>query len=222
MTRLILLLHVAAGSAALLSMFVPMVTKKGGRAHRRAGWVFVTGMAVVSVTALALSASRFVTDPTPQGRFAGSFLFFVAILTGAGVSAGVRVLRAKQRTGPHHNVWDVGVASLLTMTSLAAAGYGLSTGQHLFTGFSVIGLLAGGGQLRYWLRPPTHPMHWWFEHMGVMLGSCIAATTAFLVVNAQNLGAGTFSYAVWFGPSLVGVPVIAAWTYYSRRTFAGT
>ena len=43
MHKILLMAHVAAGSAALLSMFVPMFTKKGGRAHRRGGWVFVEG-----------------------------------------------------------------------------------------------------------------------------------------------------------------------------------
>jgi uncharacterized membrane protein len=220
MTQLILTLHIVAGSAALLSMFIPIVAKKGGLVHRRAGWVFVGGMTVVSVTALLLSASRFLTDPSPEGRLAGAFLFFVAILTGAGVSAGVRVLRAKRRTAVHRHAWDLGVAVLLTLASLAAGTFGLATGQHLFTGFSVIGLLSGGSTLLYWLRPPTHPMHWWFEHMGAMLGSCIAATTAFLVVNASNLGAGTFSFALWFSPTLIGVPVTAIWTGYYRRKFA--
>ena len=48
----ILYLHIAGGSAALLSMFIPLVTKKGGLTHRRAGWVFVSGMTIVSITAL--------------------------------------------------------------------------------------------------------------------------------------------------------------------------
>jgi uncharacterized membrane protein len=222
MTRVILALHVVAGSIALSSMFVPIVAKKGGMLHRRAGWVFVSGMAIVSATAMMLSLVRLLTDATPRGQFAGWFLLFVAVLTGAGVSAGVRVLRAKGRTTAHRHLWDLGVASTLTAASLAAAAYGLSTSQHLCTGLFVVGLLKGGGQLAYWLRPPTHPMHWWFEHMGAMLGSCIAATTAFLVVNGASFGVGRFSLVVWFGPTIIGVPVIAVWTAYYRRTFAAT
>jgi hypothetical protein len=62
-------------------------------------------------------------------------------------------------------------------------------------------------------------MHWWFEHMSSMLGACIAATTAFSVVNANNLGLQTFSLIVWLAPSVVGVPAIAIWTRYYRRKF---
>ena len=113
------------------------------------------------------------------------------------------------------------MSALLTVSSVAAAIYGTVTGAMLFTAFSVIGLVIGGGQLAYWLRRPRSPMHWWFEHMTSMLGAFIAATTAFLVVNAQRWGLDTFSVLVWLAPSIVGVPVIAIWTTYYRRTFSG-
>src|SRR5262245_27403868 len=171
----ILYLHVAGGCAALLSMLIPLVTKKGGLTHRRAGWVFVSGMTVVSITALLLAATRWATDPTPRGREAGAFLFFISILTATSVSGGVRVLRAKARTAGHRHPWDVGLPALLIASSIAAAVHGLSSGNYLFTAFSVIGLFSGGGNLAYWIAAPTHPMHWWFEHMSSMLGACIAA-----------------------------------------------
>ena len=216
----ILYLHIAGGAAALLSMFIPLLTKKGGQTHRRAGWVFVAGMTMVSITALLLAGTRWVSDPTPRGREAGAFLFFVSILTATSVSAGVRVLRAKTRTVAHRHPWDLGLPALRAVASLTAAAYGLGTGNQLFTAFSVIGLLGGGGNLAYWLTPPSHPMHWWFEHMSNMLGACIAATTAFLVVNAGNLGLQTFSFVVWLTPTVIGVPTIAIWTRYYRKKFA--
>jgi hypothetical protein len=215
----LLAIHIAGGATALISMFVPMIAKKGGTVHRRAGWVFVTGMTVVSVTALILAGARFFADPTPTGRSGGAFLFYVAILSGAGVSAGIRVLRVKRRTVPHRKVWDLGLPVLLITSAGAIAAYGLITGQALFTVFSLIGLVNGTTQLAYWLRAPKHAMHWWFEHMGNMLGSCIAATTAFLVVNAGRLGLETFSLVVWVAPSILGAPAIAIWTSYYRGRF---
>ena len=219
MLKLILGLHIVGGSVALLSMVIPLVTRKGGPTHRRTGWVVVSGMTIVSVTALVLSASRFLLDPRPGGRRGAIFLFYVAILTAAAVSAGVRVLRAKHRTGRHTHPWDLGIAALLTATSIGMAVFGMLTATPLFTGFSIIGLLSGGHRLAYWLRAPSHPMHWWFEHMTSMLGATIAATTAFLVVNADRLGSTTFSLIVWFAPTIIGVPVVVIWTAYYRRRF---
>jgi hypothetical protein len=219
MMKLLLGVHVAGGAAALLSMLLPMISRKGGPTHRRAGWVFVTGMTIVSITALALAAGRFLTDPTAAGRVGGVFLFYVAILTGAGVSAGIRVLRAKRRTTAHRDPWDLGVATILTAGAILLAAYGIAIGQALLISFAIIGLINGSGQLAYWLRPPTHPMHWWFEHMGQMLGACIAATTAFAVNNATRLGLPNTSLLVWLGPALIGVPATIIWTRYYRRRF---
>jgi uncharacterized membrane protein len=220
MLKMILYVHIAGGSAALLSMFIPMVTRKGGPTHRRSGWVFVAGMTIVSITALALSVARYLSDPRPEAKAFALFLFYIAILTGAGVSSGIRALRTKDRTVARSYVWDIGLAALLTLTALAMAAYGIRSGRALFVGFSVIGLVNGAQGLKYWLRPPAHRMQWWFQHMSSMLGSCIAATTAFLVVNAPQAGLSRLSLVAWFAPAVIGAPAIAIWTAYYKRRFA--
>ncbi len=220
MIKPLLFLHIAAGSVALASMLIPIVAIKGGRLHRRAGWVFVGAMAIVSATALLLSGARLFFDPRPAARDAGFFLLAVAFLTANAVSTGVRVLQFKQRTTPHLHWWDTGLPALTALFSLALGAYGIWRGQVLFMAFSVIGLLGGGGALRYWLRIPTTRMHWWFEHMGAMLGGCIAATTAFLVVNASNMG--MWPMVAWLSPSIIGTPATIIWTAYYRRRFSAT
>ena len=222
MLKMLLYLHIAGGSAALLSMFIPLLSRKGGTTHRRAGWVFVGGMAIVSVTALALSAARYFVDPRPEAKAFALFLFYIAILTGEGVSSGIRALRTKHESPRRSHAWDVGLSGLLTLTAVAMAGYGMATGRVLFAVFSVIGLANGIQGLRYWLRAPSGKMHWWFHHMSSMLGSCIAATTAFLVVNAPQAGLPRTSLLVWFLPGIVGGIVTTVWTRYYRRKFSGS
>lgn len=219
MTTALLALHIAAGSVALASMFVPMFTHKGGRAHRRSGWVFVAAMAIVSATAFALSGARLLFDRTPDGRDAGLFLFYVSILTASSVSAGMRVLRFKNRSGAHLHWWDTGLPLVLAASSIGMAVYGLRQREVLFIVFSIIGGLNAAASLRYWLRTPTSRAHWWFEHMGNMLGGCIATTTAFLVNTADNFG--IWPLAAWLAPSIVGGPAIAMWSGYYRRKFSG-
>ena len=219
MLKSLLVLHIAAGSVALASMWIPMVARKGGTLHRRAGWVFVAAMAIVSVSALFLAGGRFFFDPRPEAQAAGVFLLYIAILTGAAVSYGVRVLRVKKRTTAHVHWWDLGLPSLLTVSSLAMAAFGLTERQPIFAAFSVIGLVNGVTGLRYWLRPPTSTMHWWFAHMNGMLGGCIAAVTAFFVVNAGNMGIAPI--VAWLSPSVIGSVGTAAWTRYYQKRFAG-
>ena len=218
MIKPILAIHIAAGSVALASMLIPAVTRKGGLVHRRAGWVFVGAMAVVSITALVLSGARLLFDPRPEARDAGFFLFAVGLLTANSVSTGVRVLRFKTRTAAHMHWWDTGLPAATTLFSAALGAYGVWRGQVLFLVFAGIGLANGIGALRYWLRPPSARMHWWFEHLTSMLGGCIAAVTAFLVNTADNFG--IWPLAAWLAPSIVGAPAIAIWTAYYRRFFS--
>lgn len=215
----LLTLHIAGGTAALLSMLLPLLTRKGGRVHRRSGWVFVGGMSLVCATALSMSAIRFLTDPTPGGRQFSVLLFYISILTGAGMWAGIRVLRAKDRTtrGP---AIDIAWAALLAGSGALTAIYGVVIGHPLFIAFSTIGLLNGGSQVSYWLRRPTVPMHWWLAHMGNMLGACIAATTAFILAGGRRIGLPGDSLVLWLGPTVIGLPVIAIWIGYYLRRFA--
>jgi uncharacterized membrane protein len=218
MMKLVLAVHIAGGVAALLSMAVPMLSRKGGVAHRRAGWVFVAGIAIVSVTSLMLGAERFVTNPWPGARVSALFLSYLGVLTGGLVSAGVRVLRFKNRTAPHRAPWDIAIAGFVLTGGVAIGIYGLTAGQQLLVAFSLIGIFNSGSQLAYWFSSPAHPMHWWFAHMNLMLGACTAATTAFLVNNVGRIGLDD-SVLVWVGPTLVGVPAGILWTRYYRRRF---
>jgi uncharacterized membrane protein len=157
----VLAIHIAAGSVALLSMFVPMVTPKGGRLHRRAGWTFVASMAVVSITAFALSVGLLFSPVTPA-RYAGLFLLVLTAVTANGVRAGVRVMRSATRRAA--------------------------------------------------------PREWLLQHIRSMLGSCIAAATAFLVNIADN--AGIWPLAAWLAPTVIGIPAIRIWVAYYQRRFA--
>jgi uncharacterized membrane protein len=210
--------HIVAGAIALASMIVPLVARKGGRVHRRAGWVFVVAMTGVSVTAFALAIWRFTMADAqhPNAHANGLFLFYVATLTAAGVSSGVRALRFKTRRAPHRNAWDLGIAAANVAMAVATLVYGLIEHRTLLVAFSFVGLITGGGQLRYWLRTPTTSRHWWFAHMGGMLGSCIAALTALVVVNASRFGTRTFATAATRGRA-TGIsgtpqPTAAGWS----------
>lgn len=219
MMQTLLRIHIAGGSLALLAMLPPLFARKGGRLHRWTGWGFVGGMTVVCVTALLMSAFRFVTDPSPAGHQFSMLLFYISILTGSGMWTGLRVLRAKTRTtrGP---AVDIAWAALLAGSAAATAAYGFATRNPLFMAFSTIGLINGSGELMYWLRRPTVPMHWWLAHMGNMLGACVAATTAFAIAGGRRVGLPGDSLLTWLGPTAIGLPVILVWVGYYRRRFS--
>jgi uncharacterized membrane protein len=213
-------LHVVAGCVALLVMAVPLLAAKGGRAHRRAGWVFVVAMGIVCASGLVTSGWRIATETRPGVRAAATFLFYVSILAGAAMIKGMRVLRQKHRTG-RGGALDLAVAGVLTAAGVVTALVGLRAGHPLVIAFGALGAVGGGSQLRYWLYPPRERMHWWYEHMGDMGGTCIAALTAFAVANARSLGLGGFSLWVWLLPTVIGTPLLVYWGNAYRRRFEG-
>jgi uncharacterized membrane protein len=222
MHDLLLAPHIVAGVVALASMVVPLVARKGGRVHRRVGWVFVIAMTGVSTTAFALAIWRFTMADAqhPNAHANGIFLFSVATLTAAGVSYGVRALGFKARTARHRHAWDLGISAANVAMAVATLMYGILSHRTLFIAFSFVGLISGTSQLRYWLRPPTTKRHWWFAHMSGMLASCVAALTALVVVNAERFGTRTFATTLWIAVPALGLPAIFAWTAYYRRRFA--
>jgi hypothetical protein len=213
-------LHIGAGSLALIVFWVPLALAKGSRWHRRVGWVFVSAMAFVCASGLLLSVYRWITLPWRGARAAAAFLAFISVLTGAGAWKGVRVLRSKRRQGPSRHPLDIGFAAAVLLFGGFVAALGVRYGSVLLQVFGVIGVLSGWTDLRYWLRAPKERLHWWYEHMGDMFGTCIAALTAFVVQNAPRLGLGKLSLVVWLAPTAVLLPVLVLWQRQYRRRFA--
>ena len=60
--------------------------------------------------------------------------------------------------------------------------------------------------------PKADKMWWWYHHMDAMLGSYIAAITAFTVQSGISL-APTWDTAwiLWLLPAAIGVPLVNKW-----------
>jgi uncharacterized membrane protein len=210
--------HIASGTVALSTFLIPMVLPKGGAGHRRVGWVFVGAMMALCASAGPLSIYRLATETSRGQRIAAGFLLYITILSFAAVWGGLRVLRFKG-TGPHTHPLDLGVAGLLAVTGLITLALGAFFSAPVLAIFGALGLVNGVGDVRQWLDPDKARMHWWFRHMGGMIGASIAALTAFSVLNAPRLGLGVFSVFVWILPSLILVPVSMVWNRHYQRRF---
>lgn len=212
--------HVVGGTVGLLSFWVPALARKGGPLHRRAGRVYVKGMGLVVITAVPLSLTAFATG----NWLGGTFLFYLVVITATALYAGLRALQSK--AGPHLFITPVhrALAWLNLGVGLTVLGVGLATRVWLLTGFSLIGILAGIGMLRFIRRPPTDPKFWWFEHFGGMIGTGIAAHVAFLNFGAARLIPGysldNVGMLAWFVPVGVGIVAGNRIEAHYRRKFA--
>jgi uncharacterized membrane protein len=199
----VLMLHALAGTAALASLAVPFLATKGGRLHRRAGWVFAASMGLVSVSAWLLSAFR-LFDATPDNDAGALFLGYIGLLSAAAVWMGIRSLRLKRETTPNRRFYDLFWPLALSASALGLGAVGARRGDVLWIVFAALGLFTAVPQLIYWLRAPRGARMWLVQHLSAMGTGGISAVTAFGVVNVDNLGLEAFRLAFWIGPGLIG------------------
>src|SRR5262245_66223594 len=112
---MLLSLHIAAGTIALIVAPAAMLTVKGGRAHRRWGVIYFWSMAVVALTAVVLSLWRPRVFLTPLAVFS----FYQAF-------AGYRVLwrkRPARGAGPRAIDWAAAIATLGASAALVVLGF---------------------------------------------------------------------------------------------------
>jgi uncharacterized membrane protein len=221
--RIFLALHIACGVVGFVCAPVALATAKGGRAHRRFGKIYFWAMAGVAVTALTLSLALPIY-----------FLAMVAVFSFYSAFAAYRVLSLKgMYKGQRPKAVDWAAAIITTVSSFTLFLLGFLQPQLMHVGliriggytvsivsiaFGILGMRMGIGSLQGFLRPPTEKMFWWFGHLQGMIGSYIAAMTAFSAVNLSRwFGA---AWWVWLWPTIVGVPSIALWSSYYRKKFS--
>jgi hypothetical protein len=196
----LLVVHIVAGVASLVSAGVAMAAKNLGwrhQTHLLSGRVFSLAMALIFVTALPTSLLRF-----------NLFLLLVSIFSFYLMLMGW--LYAIDRKNRLTQVM-LGVSSLMLLTSLVMLGYGV---WRLVLGEFAIPLIAFGGIGLFLAR-----LDWGFakqgglqgkeriaQHLTQMIGATIAAITAFLV-NVVRLE-GFLGVMTWLAPTLVLVPVL--------------
>jgi uncharacterized membrane protein len=144
-----LILHIAAGSAAIVTGYVAIFASKGGRLHRRAGILFVLAMVTMGCAAIFLALR------IPQrGNVAGGLLAAYLVATGW-----MTVRRQAGRTGR----FEIGALLLVLALAGAMAAFGLkaqASPSHRLDGYPpalyfnvvVIALLFAAGDLRMILR----------------------------------------------------------------------
>jgi len=221
--QVIVIAHAIAGGVSLLSMWIPMFSRKGGRLHRRAGLVFAYSMAFVCITSFVTSGMRLAAEPAAPD--APLFLILVGLLAAASTLWGVRVLRQKKRTEKFRGVLEWSAALILIAAGVAGVLYGLSGTKVLFLVFGVLSAGVGWGFVQVMRGVPKTKWFWWYEHLGGMLVGCISALTAFLVVNwayAPSVVRDAIpNIAVWVAPGVIGGAAITYLNKYYRRKLEG-
>jgi uncharacterized membrane protein len=207
--RLVLLIHIAAGSVALFVAPLALAVRKGGRAHRRWGNAYVLAMAVVAATA-------FVCGP----YFHDYFLLLIAVFSSYLAFTGWRALAYKRPRAVAIVDWTgaaLAVTAGLGMLAMSVVGRA-NFGSFSFV-VAVFGTICMGAGIRSayrFVRPPRAKAAWFIEHFSNMLAAYIATVTAFSVVNLTFLPVTVR----WLWPTVVGTIAITAYNFKYRPLIA--
>lgn len=201
--EIVLVVHVLAGSAALIAGPVPMFSTKGGRIHRRWGMAYFAAMVATTIAAFVLAIMR-----------QDILLLAIAVFSFFLVYRGYRAVLCLR--GGRLDARDMLAAAGCLAFSAGLFVYGLPpVGGHWNVPalvFGVIGVRVAFQQVRA-LRAPEG-VDWLNVHLTSMGAGYVATVTAALLVNVHGLP----STAVFLAPTVVGVLLIQrASRKYARR-----
>lgn len=186
-----LIIHVFSGISCFVSGLMAILSRKGSRLHKTVGKIYFIAMFLVLITAIAVSLYR-----------NNTFLLYIAIFAAYLTYAGVRSIYNK-KLHPNFLDWSFWIiAASTSIFMIASMNLILMVLGSLFAAN-----LFQDGQLFYQVIKGKNvsAKRWLIRHIGMILGSYIATTTAFLVVNVQNFQP---LWLPWLAPSIIGTPLI--------------
>lgn len=218
MLNLTLGIHIVCGFVSLFVAPLAMLTQKGGKFHRFWGKIYFVGMTGVAITGVGISIYK--TIP---------FLLMVSVFSYYFVAYGYRIIYLKnlhKNQKPANLDWILAVFTTLFNLGLIAFGLNqLLTKTSNSYAFSYIAIVFGvlGVQTVYsntklFWKKPTDPKHWFYSHIGGMIGSYIATISAFSATNFYFLP----TVLRWLWPTILGVPLIIFWIRHYKIKFNST
>lgn len=207
---LYVLLHVTAGTLALVTFWVAAVLRKGSPNHRLAGRAYLLAMAAVLVSGVPLVVQRVLLGHPVAAMFLG----YLLVIVGTTVWLAWRAIRDRHDPARYLGRVHRALAVANPLAGLAVLGIGLRHGQPLLIGFAFIGLLTGIDMWRRRRLIPAQPRWWMEEHYRAMVGNGAATHVAFLAIGLPrllpDLGGSALFYAAWFAPVVLAF-VARAW-----------
>jgi hypothetical protein len=226
--EILVVLHVIAGAIGIIAFWVPIVTRKGGTAHRRWGKTaaralmlgggLAIGMALLSLYGEEMRLPMIRDRVLFDGLF-GWMMLYLGMLTICFADYGRAVAEYREKRSALRGVRHQIVFFSVILAAINCGLYGFGIGQPLMVLVAAIGLIAVGTQQFYIWRPTVVRGSYVAEHFRALLGMGISAYTAFLSVGLIRLVPDhVFNPLIWAIPSIVGVGLIAYFSALRRVT----
>lgn len=195
-SKLSLIIHIAAGFTALVTGAIAIFTKKGGKAHISSGKVYYWAMTLVALTAIIISIYKNIT-----------FLLLIGIFSYYLTLTGYRSIKMKgqklERPAAALDWVVFGISLLTSLVMMVLSIMQLLPLPEAVGLFGAIMLVFCWEDYKYFTQK-TADKQWLYRHIRRMCGAYIATFTAFLVVNIETEPA----FIAWILPTVIGTPLI--------------
>lgn len=226
--------HVFAGFIGLISFWVPVLTRKGGKHHKLFGKVFKYCAYVV-----LLAASLAILLRLPQMMSTNFddqfevlalsfyvFLSYLIVVVFISLRHGFAVLEHKSDITELNNTMNNALANVAMASSIVLIAYAIFVSplnQILLYALSPIGVFTCVDIKTAIRNKHNYKKTWLYEHLASLLGTGIAFHTAFAVFGAGqifNLNLSGFVQVIpWITPALIGLPAISIWTRVYKQKY---
>jgi len=211
-------LHIVSGTIGLITLWVPIVGKKGGAVHRKWGTIFAHALLCTGILAIGISivtllyplqTHPFSDDAVLVRGLFGWMMLYLAILTIMLSRYGLWCIRNRRnhKANKHASNFFLQGATFITAANCAWQGYALE--QPLMIGISVVGLLSAVLNTRFILQRDPPFNEWLIQHTRGLVGAGISVYTAFFAFGAVNLMPQlAFNPVLWATPTSLGVTLL--------------
>lgn len=226
--KLYLIIHIVGGATGLGLFWVPVLSRKGGSAHRYWGRLFSWLMMVTAGMALCMGVCTLLAplathpnlkDPAFVAGVFGWMMIYLAILTVSLAWHGLRSVRNRRQHAANRAVFDVALQLLVIAAAINCIWQGLRIDQPLMLGMPFVGIASAGTNLWFVFRRNPAPDSYLMEHVKALVGTGISVYTAFTAFGAVHLlPQQALSPVIWSVPLLIGSGLIV---YHWGRIRAG-
>ncbi|MEL6593510.1 MAG: hypothetical protein AAFQ87_10560 [Bacteroidota bacterium] len=209
--NIILGLHITAGTISLILFWIPVIVKKRKGLHTKIGRIYVYTMWIVVISSAVLCGLNIFRDRMIMAAFLGVItvltahpLWYAIAILKYKKNLPLRIVRIRQVLSAVLFAGSVGI----TIWSILLGVQGMAI---LLLIFGIIGMVSSR-PLFVKAAKAQASHHWITDHLDGMIGTGIAAYTAFLAFGGRVLMADLFSEYLmvipWVAPTIIGTIII--------------
>ncbi|MEL0038671.1 MAG: hypothetical protein VW799_06215 [Halieaceae bacterium] len=216
--------HILTGTVGLLSFWIPIIGRKGGRLHRQAGKLFSNALLLTGLTAMGIASTTLAdpsgthphlathavfSDPDMIAGVFGWMMLYLATLTVNLVWQGRLSLKHRRDHRRAATPFNLFLQFALIVTAANCAAVGLQLHQPMMMAMSLVGFATVGTNLWFIYKPSPKAHDYIKEHIKSLVGAGISVYTAFFAFGAVRLMPEiALTPALWAIPLITGLGLI--------------